>query len=196
MSQTEFDSGPGEDAHQRLMDMLLGFAVSQIIRTTVELSIADHLADGPLTANEVAGRENSAPDTTLRLMRGCVTVGLLTADSRGRFHGTPLLETLRSNAPRSLREIVLAVTNRAYWLPWTAFGASVRSGYSQAHNTLGMDFFDYLERNPALAQEFTDGMTGITALWALDLADTIDTTDVRLAVDIGGANGALLARLQ
>ena len=196
MSQTEFDSGPGEDAHQRLMDMLLGFAVSQIIRTTVELSIADHLADGPLTANEVAGRENSAPDTTLRLMRGCVTIGLLTADSRGRFHGTPLLETLRSNAPRSLREIVLAVTNRAYWLPWTAFGASVRTGYSQAHNTLGMDFFDYLERNPALAQEFTDGMTGITALWALDLADTIDTTDVRLAVDIGGANGALLARLQ
>ena len=90
----------------------------------------------------------------------------------------------------------MAVTNSAHWLPWIRFGASVRTGHSQAHNALGMDFFDYLERNPAQAQEFSAGMSSGTSVWALELADLIDTTNVRRAVDIGGANGALLALLQ
>jgi SAM-dependent methyltransferase len=196
MAQRESVSGPSEDAHPRMFDMLFGFTVSQIVRVAVELSLAEHLADGPLTADEVAGREGSAPDTTFRLMRGCVAIGLLTVDPDGRFRETPLLNTLHRNTPRSMRDLALTVTNRAYWLPWTTFGASVRLGHSQAHDALGMDFFDYLERNPAMAREFTDGMTAITVLWALELADTIDTTDVRRAVDVGGADGALLARLQ
>ncbi len=114
----------------------------------------------------------------------------------GRFHGTPLLDTLRTDAPRSLRAFAMAVTNSAHWLPWIRFGASVRTGHSQAHNALGMDFFDYLERNPSQAQEFSAGMSSGTSVWAPELADLIDTTNVRRAVDIGGANGALLALLQ
>jgi hypothetical protein len=160
------------------------------------LSIADHLAEGPLTADEVAVRESSAPGTTFRLMRAGVSIGLLTADSDGRFHGMPLLDRLRSDAPRSMRGYALAATGRAHWLSWDSFGQSVRTGHSQARNALGMDFFDYLERDPALAQEFSEGMTATTAVWAEHVSDAIDTTGVRLAVDIGGANGALLAQLQ
>jgi hypothetical protein len=120
---------------------------------------------------------------------------LATVDEDGRFHGTPLLDTLRSDAPRSLRAYAMAVTNSAHWLPWIRFGTSVRTGHSQAHNALGMDFFDYLEHNPSLAQEFSAGMSS-PSVWAPGLADLIDTTNVRRAVDIGGANGALLAPLQ
>ena len=91
-----------------MMAMARGYMVSQTIRTTIELSIPDHLAEGPLTAAEVAERESSAPATTYRLMRACVTLGLVTADSDGRFHGTPLLDTLRRDAPRSIRNWVRA----------------------------------------------------------------------------------------
>jgi O-methyltransferase domain len=89
----------------------------------------------------------------------------------------------------------MAVTNRAQWLPWIRFDASVRTGHSQAHNALGMDFFDYLEQNPSLAQEFSACMSSGTSVWAPELASLIDTTNVRRAVDIGGANGALRALL-
>ena len=184
------------DLHREMTGMIYGFCVSQIIRTAVELSLADHLASGPLTAEEVAEREGSAPATTLRLMRGCTAFGLLTVDEAGRFHGTPLLDTLRTDAPRSLRGFALALTNSAHWLPWIKFGTSVRTGHSQAHNALGMESFDYLERNPGQAQEFNAGLTGVTSVWALELADLIDTTNVKRAVDVGGANGALLALLQ
>ncbi|HET7667465.1 MAG TPA: methyltransferase [Mycobacterium sp.] len=184
------------DPHREMTGMILGFCVSQVIRTVAEMSLADHLAAGPLTVEEVAEREGTAPATTYRLMRGCTAFGLLTEDDAGRFRATPLLDTLRSDTPRSLRELALALTNGATWLPWSRFGASVRTGYSQAHNALGMDLFDYLEQHPALAQEFTAGMAGLTSAWALELADLIDTTDVKRAVDVGGAHGELLALLQ
>lgn len=190
------DSAVGVDPHQQMTEMMFGYCVSQIIRTVADLNLADHLDAGPLTAQEIADREGSAPATTSRLMRACATFGLVTADEAGRFHGTALLDTLRMDAPRSLRALVMAVTNSASWLPWINFGASVRSGHSQAHNALGMDFFDYLEQNPSLAKEFSAGMSSGTSVWAPELAKLIDTTDVRCAVDVGGANGTLLTLLQ
>jgi O-methyltransferase domain len=39
-------------------------------------------------------------------------------------------------------------------------------------------------------------MSSVTAQWALDVTALIDTTHVSLAVDVGGANGALLGLLQ
>jgi predicted O-methyltransferase YrrM len=196
MSQTQTDAVAGVDPYQQMTEMIFGYCISQMIRTVSDLSLADHLAAGPLTVQEIAEREGSAPATTFRLMRACATFGLVTTDDVGRFHSTALLDTLRMDAPRSLRAFAMAVTNSASWLPWINFGASVRSGHSQAHNALGMDFFDYLEQNPSQAREFSAGMSSGTSVWAPALANLIDTTDVRRAVDIGGANGTLLTLLQ
>jgi hypothetical protein len=68
--------------------MVTGHWVPQVVRAAVDLALADHLAEGGLTADEVAQREDSAPGTTLRLLRACVVLGLLTADTEGRFHST------------------------------------------------------------------------------------------------------------
>ena len=184
------------DTHQQMAEMMFGFCVSQIVRTAAELNLADHLTAGPLTAQEIAEREGSAPTTTLRLLRACVALGLVTSDAENRFEATALLDTLRTDAPRSMRAMVMAVTNSAHWLPWLRFGASVRTGHSQAYNALGMDIFDYFEQNPSQAREFSAGMSSGTSVWAPPLVELIDTTNVRRAVDVGGANGALLALLQ
>jgi len=184
------------DVHQQMTEMIFGYTISQIVRTAAELKLADHLAAGPLTAQEIAEREETAPTTTFRLLRACVALGLTATDGEGRFRGTELLDTLRADTSRSLRAFAMAATNSAHWLPWNRFSASVRTGHSQAHNVLGMEFFDYLEHNPSLAKEFSAGMTSGTSVWAQELAGLIDTANVRRAVDIGGANGALLALLQ
>ncbi len=74
------------DVYQQMNMMVTGHWVPQVVRAAVDLSLADHLAEGGLTADEVAQRENSASGTTFRLMRACVVLGLLTADTEGRFH--------------------------------------------------------------------------------------------------------------
>lgn len=184
------------DAHDTMADMMFGYWVSQTIRAAVTLSVADHLSGGPLSADELARREKAAPDTTFRLMRACVDLGLVTADAAHRFHGTALLDTLRSGAPRSLRAMALAVTNTAHWLPWNQFVRSVQTGESCGPCALGMPVFEYLAQHPQQAQEFSAAMASVTSLWGLDAVKLIDTTNVRCAVDVGGANGALLTRLQ
>jgi O-methyltransferase/methyltransferase family protein len=183
------------DAHRQMYAMVTGHWISQIVRAAVDLSLADHLTARALTADEVAEREASAPGTIFRLMRACVALGLLTADTERRFHGTPLLATLRKDAPASLRGLALATTLPAQWRAWNEFTASVRKGQTQVVAALGTDFFDYLTKHPAEARDFSEGLTSATSLWIADAAQVIDTTGVTLAVDIGGANGSLLHRL-
>jgi hypothetical protein len=186
----------GGDVYDQMWAMVTGYWVSQIVRGVVDLSIADHLAGQSLTANEVAAREGSAPDTTFRLMRACVALGLLTADVDGRYSGTALLATLRKDTPGSLRDLSVALTLPVHWLPWNEFTTSVRTGHSQVQAVLGTGFFDYLQQHPSQARDFAAGLRSATSHFVADAAQVIDTTDVKLAVDVGGATGSLLHLLQ
>jgi hypothetical protein len=178
--------------YEQMLSMVLGSWVTQTVRAVADLSLADHLAEGNMTANEVAEREGSAPDTTLRLMRAGVSTGLLESVGDQRFRGTPLLKTLRKDDPRTLRPLALAMTRRSHWLPWSQFVAGIRKGETQVVKALGTDLFEYLENNPVEAQEFSAAMRSLTTLWGPSIAAAIDTTGVRCAVDVGGANGSLL----
>jgi hypothetical protein len=184
------------DVHRRMTDMIFGYWVSQTIRAFVDLSIADHLADGPLTTDELAERERSAPQTTFRLVRAGISLGLVTVDATERVHSTALLDTLRKDAARSLRGLALGLTNRSHWLPWGEFVAAVRDGCSHSYDALGMDLYAYLQGDPSIAEEFTGAMEAATALCAHDVVGGISTSDVAMAVDVGGSSGALLRQLQ
>lgn len=178
--------------HEQMLSLIMGSWIAQTVRAVADLSLADHLAEGNLTASEVARREGSAPDTTLRLMRAGVSAGLLDSVGDRRFSATPLLRTLRKDDPRTLRPLALAMTRQSHWLPWSEFVAAVRIGETQVTSALGTDLFEYLQHNPVESQEFSDAMRSLTSLWGPQIAAAIDTTGVRCAVDVGGANGSLL----
>lgn len=110
MTEQELIPALPADVFEQMIAMVTGHWVSQTVRAVVDLSLADHLCGQRLTAAEVAEREGSAPNTTFRLMRACVALGLLTADAHGRFTGTPLLQTLVKATPGSLRDLALATT--------------------------------------------------------------------------------------
>ena len=196
MSVPTQQSTQQDDAAQQMVGLIFGYCVSQALRAFIELSVADHLADGPLTAAEIARREGSAPEATFRLMRAGLTAGLLTMDADERFRSTPLLDTLRKNTPRSLRGFALSMTNRTHWLPWGEFVTAVRTGQCQTREVLGLPLFEFLQQDPEMAAEFTGAMEDLTALWAPDVASHLDTSDVTVAVDVGGRNGALVRLLQ
>jgi hypothetical protein len=185
----------GGDAYHQMVGTLYDYWACWTTSAIADLSIADHLADGSLTAAEIAEREGSAPETTLRLMRAGVAAGLLTEEAGGRFGSTPLLDTLRSEDPRSLRPFVLS--QMGSWLPWDQLAVGIREGSTRSTQAFGgMNIFDYLAQHPEEAERFSAGMVGMTAVWGPAIANAIDTAGVQCAVDVGGAKGSLLQLLQ
>lgn len=194
--ETPWQWGRSDNPHDQMADMIYGYMVSQIIRVVADLEIADRLAAGPLTPSEIAEAASSATDGITRLMRVCTTLNLVEPLGDGRYRGTALLDTLRTAVPKSLHGMALGATNNSHWSPWLAFREGVRTGKTQVEATLGMSAFDYLQQNPDQGREFSAYMGSITSLWAVDIAEAIDTTTTTMAVDVGGASGALLRELQ
>ena len=55
-----------QDDRLRLLRLITGHWIAQTVRAVAELSIAEHLADGPRRAEDIAAVEGSDPDATLR----------------------------------------------------------------------------------------------------------------------------------
>lgn len=179
----------GGDAYHQMVGTLYDYWACWTTCAIADLSIADHLAGESLTAAEVAARAGSAPETTLRLMRAGVAIGLLTEQAGGRFGSTPLLDTLRTDDPRSLRPLVLS--QMGSWLPWDQLAIGIREGSTRSTKEFGgKTIFDYLAQHPDEAERFSAGMSGMTAVWGPAIADAIDTTGVQVR-STSGARKAL-----
>jgi Dimerisation domain len=94
----------------RMMEMINGFWITQIVYAAATYSLADHLAKGPATATEIAEMADTDPSATFRLLRACASLGLVTYDGECRFTATSLLNTLRTDYPRWTRKFI-SVTN-------------------------------------------------------------------------------------
>jgi hypothetical protein len=178
-----------------LLGMIHGYWNSQVVRAAADLRLADHLAAGARTAEDVAGLESSDPLATYRLMRACAGLGLLAYEGDGRFSVTPAGALLQSGVPGSLREHALAFGAPGHWLPWGQLPEAVRKGGTQAAAVLGADLFDYLAGQPEEAAQFAASMEALTGAIATDAARVIDVSGVSLAVDVGGGTGELVRAL-
>ena len=106
---------------ERMMEMLTGFFVTQIVGAVATYSIADHLADGPATAEQIATVEGLDSIAAFRLLRACASLGLVTCDDVLTFSATPLLGTLRTKVPGSLHSLAIAWSAPGHWLSWGRF---------------------------------------------------------------------------
>lgn len=176
--------------YDRMMTMLTGFWVTQIVSAAATFNLADHLAAGIDTAEAIAAKEHIDPDATRRLIRACGSLGLVTSADGVRLTGTSLLR----DDPNSLRGMALVQAAPGHWLTWGCFADAVRSGTGQmqaAHGTCGT-IFDYFAAHPDEASHFTEAMSNLSAAAAIEIAKVIDTRGVGYAVDVGGANGEVL----
>jgi hypothetical protein len=192
----EVPSDPAADAGG-LMNMLLGIVRAQVLRAVVALNIADHLADGALSPEEVAEREGSQPRATFRLMRAAASLGVLSYQGNRRFGLTGMGHLLRADVPGSLRAFVLVQAGHAQWQSWDLFPDAVRQGTSQAKRALGADIFDYLARpeNADQAKLFADAMADWSSMTVRGAVAALDTAGVSTVLDVGGANGEFVLAL-
>jgi hypothetical protein len=64
--------------HAQLAQMATAYWVSAIVYVAAKLSLADHLAEGPKAADELAGPTGTHAPSLYRLMRALANLGILT----------------------------------------------------------------------------------------------------------------------
>jgi hypothetical protein len=178
--------------NDRMTQMISGYWITQIVHAAAVFSLADHLADGPATSAAIAAKAGADPTAIFRLLRACVTLDLVAHEDERRFSARPLLNTLRTDNPQSLKALAMVMAGSANWLTWGRFVEAVRTGQPQAKAALGKPVFEYIAEQPAEAEAFAQAMKSTLAFVSAEVARLLDTRSATLVADIGGAGGALL----
>jgi hypothetical protein len=175
-----------------VMQMIMGRFVSHAIGAAARLDLAEHLASGPKTAEELGKACGAHGPSVYRLLRALASVGVF-AQQGERFTNTPLSETLRSGAHGSVRPMAIFMTHPDHIAAWAQLPYSVNTGASGFEKAHGAPPWDLLTKRPELAQVFNDAMTSFSGIIAPAVAEAYDFTGAGVIADIGGGHGLLLA---
>lgn len=178
-----------------VIDIIFGAFLSQAISASAQLGIADALAAGPLTKEELAGRIGADPDSVARLMRLLISRGVFRRRRDGRFALNALAETLRTDSPVSTRGAALLFGSPQHRANWTRLADAVRTGEPNPPKVFGKDFFDYLRDDPEFAEIFNSAMTSTSSVLEAAVVAAYDFTPFGVIADIGGGHGRLLSSI-
>jgi hypothetical protein len=178
-----------------MIDLIFGAWVSQAITATAELKIADALANGPLSADELAAKVNANPDALRRLLRALIGIGIFRQRRDGRYELTPLADTLRSGAPVSVAGMARWVGSPQHREHWSHLTDALRTGEAVIPKLRGKPAFDYLADQPELAEIFNQAMTSGSEVAIASVIAAYDFTPYATIVDVGGGHGRLLAAI-
>ncbi|GAA2044006.1 MULTISPECIES: methyltransferase [Streptomyces] len=174
-----------------LLRLLWGYMTSDLVELTVRLGLADRIGDGAHAA-ALAHATDTDPSSLLRLLRALAALGLLRETGPEQFALTPAGARLRGDDPGSLR----AFAEQGAGDFRRAFGGlehSIRTGEPAFDRIFGTGFFQHLGAHPELSATFQASMRQATRTLAAALPAAYAFSRVRTVVDVGGADGALLA---
>ncbi|MEW1913161.1 methyltransferase [Kitasatospora sp. NPDC085895] len=182
-------------AQQRMMALLHGALVTQLLVVADEFGIAEILAGGPVPVSQLARRCGAHEQSLHRLLRALASQGVFQEVEAGTFALTPLAETLRADVPGSVRawirfwgmpEKLQAINSLSY---------SVRTGRPAFPYVHGTEWWSYLAAHPEHAELFNDAMGEMARRVHAVAVESCDLTGVRRVVDVGGGQGHLLATI-
>jgi hypothetical protein len=160
-----------------------------------KLSIADELANGPKTAEELARKCNVNTDALYRVMRAATAVGVFRELDGRRFEQTPMSDLLRTDNPQTLRPFVEFFPDPLHFRCYSNLMHSVKTGETTVKPTLGMDLFEYLNEHPKDAEVFNAAMANITHMFIPSILEAYDFSGTKVLADIGGGLGSVIAAI-
>jgi len=182
-------------AHVRLIEMGTAAWVSMIIHGAARIDLADHLADGAKTAEELAGPTGTHAPSLRRLMRTLAGLGVLTERSPDHFALTPLGEALKRGAPGAARATILSLAGGRLWRMLGEFPYSLQTGKPAHEKTQDKHLFEWLADHPEEASLFSETMVGFHGAEPAAVAAAYDFSRFGTVVDVGGATGHLLTTI-
>jgi O-methyltransferase domain/Dimerisation domain len=170
-----------------LWNLMRGSLTARALALAAELRLADALAEGPRSVEDVAAASGSDPDTLHRLLRALASDGVFAEEERGTFRNTPASEALRRDGWDDFAHLFGGV-----WLRTVADLDA--DGEAPFPRTFGTDFWSWLADHPDERAAFDRAMVQGWERRVERLAG-LDWRGDETVVDVGGGNGSLLVEL-
>ena len=185
------NKSPGD----QMLDIVSAFWISRLVYVSAKLGLADHVAEQPKSATELAKLTGTHAPSLYRVLRALASVGIFAHDASDRFGATPVSATLRNGVPGSIRSFVMAEVGGEHFTAWSDVMHSVTTGEIAFDHTFGQTIWDYYAQHPDDAQIFNESMTGITRMVEAAVLAAYDFSPYKQIIDIGGGHGGLLSAI-
>jgi 2,7-dihydroxy-5-methyl-1-naphthoate 7-O-methyltransferase len=168
-------------------------ATPMAIRVAATLRLADHIAAGLQTSEELASAANADRDALGRLLEHLVTAGVLSRDKSGTYHLSALGEHLRDDHPDGVRAwLDLEGSVGRADLCFADMLHTVRTGEPAFPRRFGKPFWEDLSADPERAASFDALMGSRLTGDAPAVAAAYPWGELGHVVDVGGGDGSLL----
>lgn len=164
------------------------------VRVAATLRVADHVAAGAVTREELARRTSADPDALGRLMRFLASRGIFEEGEEGVYGLSDVSRLLLDAHPSRMRHWMdlEGASGRIDLALCGGLLHTVRTGESAYGKVFGRPFWDDLTEHPDVADTFNDQMAAVQSRLAPEVAGAHPWHRVGHVADVGGGTGALL----
>src|SRR5947209_2279725 len=181
---------------KRFMEMIFPGAVAvQAVAVAVRLGLADLVASGPRTVDELARATNTKADSLARLLRALVSLGIFVQDESGRFQNNTLSDFLRSDDVTGRRAWALLLAAPYLWRSLGGLEEVVRSGEPAFDQIHGEGLYEHLASHIDDGAVFNTVMDATSESAASAMVAAYDFSRFSRIVDVGGGQGAILQHI-
>jgi hypothetical protein len=191
----------------KMLEMAMGYHHTILVHIAQKFKIPDLLANGPLSAADIAAAVGSDPQYIERIMYACSAIGVFKleaspADKGHRFVNNALSAVLRVDHPNSMRAMVGHNAEEAYpmWGKLVDFVANPKGAVAwdlafPDYPLANGGVWSYFEASPSQENQFARAMTSLDSLGAKAMVHDGPWARFTRVVDIGGGRGHFVHRL-
>lgn len=178
-----------------LLQQAAGLWVGKSISLAAELGLADQLADGPKSTQELASLSGAHEDSLYRLMRALASLRIFEEVSPRLFSNTVASTYLSHQHEASVASLAQLYSCPVYLQTWEHARHTITTGEPAFIKYRGKTRWQYQPENPEHANLFASAMAEWARANHIAALDGFAFPNVGCVVDVGGGKGQLLAEV-
>lgn len=183
------------DPRQHVMQIAIGYILSNCLGAATKLRVANHLKDGPRPIAELAAATATNEDALYRTLRALASVGVFRETAPRVFDLTPPAAELVYTGEGSFCDMIEFAADEFHFKINSEFLHTLRTGKTAVEKATGMSCFDYFKSDPVEGAVFNRAMTAMSAQAIPAILEAYDFSGIGTLVDVAGGHGYVLAAI-
>jgi hypothetical protein len=178
---------------EKIFKLIENLWAGRTIYVAAKIGLADKLAAGAKTTEQLAAETGTHAPSLYRLLRALAAVEVVREVAPKKFELTSFGETLQADVKGSLRATAIVELGEDHYSAWENLPHAVRTGETAFDNKFGMPIWKFYETHEENGRNFNQCMVEMTGAVNAAILEAYDFGPFKHVTDIGGGHGALVA---